>query len=74
MSRAKTTPTRSFVHVGCARLFYYRSCEVAEVAAPSARSLCRECRVILTEIIARSMQLMRVASDLTQTFRPCLTP
>jgi len=29
MSRAKTTPTRSFVHVGCARLFCYRSCEVA---------------------------------------------
>jgi hypothetical protein len=38
MSRAKTTPTRSFVHVGCARLFCYRSCEVAEVAAP-ARSM-----------------------------------
>lgn len=57
------------------------ACEVAEVAGWGQGWGSPFCPIFVLRVsrdfdrdIARSMQLMRVASDLTQTFRPCLTP
>ena len=77
MSRAKTTPTRSFMV--CSTLAV-PGCFIID-HAKWLRHGSPFCPIFVLRVsrdfdrdIARSMQLMRVASDLTQTFRPCLTP